>query len=375
MSPISKRIEKGSRMSMLANRLSLAASGPGTRHSYRCTVHKDFSPMKNVLRLFLLIFVFTLLFGASTHAQDNSFPRTITDGGGNQVVIKAKPMRIASVTLSTDEIMLAMVDPSRLISVTSYALDPAVSNIIKEAEPIPNKIAKADPEPIIALKPDLVLVSTFLDAGVAKQLRDAGLTVFMLGNLGSIKDIKDSILLLGQAVGEEKRAASIIAEMDAKLNAVAEAVKGVKPQTVLYYGPEGYSDGPGSTIDDVITHAGGINAVTAGGVKEPYPNLNDEFVVKQDPDVILLAGFNSYAPGFIEGFKNNPNFKILKATKNNRVFVANDAHVATASQYIADGVVDVAMLLYPDVIKVRPVVATMTATQAATMAATKDASK
>jgi len=345
-------------MSMLAH----------TPRSPRC--HKDASFMKTAARLCLIIFVFTLLIGSSIHAQDSAFPRAITDGGGNPVTIKAKPVRIASVTLSTDEIMLAMVEPSRLIAVTSYALDPVVSNVVKQAEPIPNKIPKADPEPIIAMKPDLVLVSTFLDAGVAKQLRDAGLTVFMIGNLGSIKDVKDSILLLGQAVGEEQRAAAIIADMDAKLNAVGDAVKGVKPLTAMYYGPEGYSDGPGSLVDDVITHAGGINAVTAGGIKEAYPNLNDEFVVKQDPDVILLAGFNSYAPGFVENFKNNPNFKTLKAVKNNRVVVANDAHVAAASQYIVEGVVDVAMLLYPDALKARPV-----ATPAATLAATKDAAK
>ncbi len=331
--------------------------------------------MKTVLRLVILALLLGLLFATSVHAQDSAFPRTFTDEGGTQVTIKAKPMRIASVTLSTDEILLAMVDPSRLVSVTSYALEPAVSSVVKEAEKIPNKIMKADPEPILAMKPDLVLVASFTDAGVVKQLRDAGLTVFLLGNFSSIKDIKDNILLLGQIVGEEKRAASIVAEMDAKLNTVADAVKNVKPLTVLYYGPEGYSDGPGSSIDDVITHAGGINAVTAGGVKDPYPQLNDEFVVKQDPDVILLAGFNSYAPGFIETFNNNSNFKTLKAVKNKRVYVANDAHVGTISQYIADGVVDVAMLLYPDVIKVRPVIATMSATQAATIAATKDASK
>ena len=322
-------------------------------------------------RLLVILLILTLLVpGAFTRAQDGTFPRTITDGAGNKVTLNAKPVRIVSVALVADEMLLALVDPSRLIAVTANSLDPAQSNIADIAVPIPNKLTTADPEKVIALKPDLIVLSPFTDAGVIKQLKDAGAPVFLLGGLTSIKEIEDSIVLLGQAVGEEKKAASIVSAMEEKLKSVEDAVKGIdKPLTVVYYGPDGYSVGGGSTIDEVIRRAGGVNAVVAGGVKDMFPQLSDEFMVTQDPDVVLLAGFNSYSPGFVDKFNKNPNFQTLKAIKNKRVVVANDAHVATVSQYIVEGVADVAAILYPDRYKPAPA-ATASATMSATVAAT-----
>src|SRR5260221_7983913 len=115
----------------------------------------------------------------------------------------------------------------------------------------------------------------------------------------------------------------------------------------------------------MVDTGGAVNVVTAGGVKDPFPQVSDEFVVKQDPDYILLAGFNSYAPGFVDNFKKNSAFQTLKAIKNNHVVVANDAHITSVSQYIVEGVSDVAALLYPDLYK--PEAA---ATEVATMSAT-----
>jgi len=244
-----------------------------------------------------------------------------------------------------------------------------VSNTVEEAKLVTNKITKVDPEAIIAYKPDLVLVASYTDAGIVKQLRDAKLTVFLLGNFSTIKDIENNITLLGQVVGEEAKAAKIVGDMEAKLKMITDAVKGVKPLTVIYYGPEGYSVSAGSTIDDVIVKAGGINGVAVGGIKDPFPKLSDEFMVKLNPDAILLSGYNSYAPGFVENFNKNPNFQTLKAIKNKRVVVANDAHVATVSQYVVDGVSDVAAFLDPDVYKPAPA-ATTSATKSATAAAT-----
>ncbi len=325
-------------------------------------------------RLLLVIVALVLTLGTRAYAQDSGFPRTLTDGAGNKITISAKPMHIVSATLGTDEMLFGLLsgtDRSRLTAITANALDPSQSNIVDAAKDF-KTLSKADPESILALKPDLVFVASYTDAGVIKQLKDAGLIVFVLGNFSSIKDIENNLLLVGQAVGEEGTAANIVNQvMEERLKTVADALKNIKPLTVLYYGPDGYSDGPGSTIDEVITRAGAINAVTAGGIKDnPYPQLSDEFIVKQDPDVILLAGFNSYAPGFVDKFNSNPNFQTLKAVKNKRVYVANDAHMASVSQFIVEGVSDVAALLYPDAYKPMPLSATPQATMAVTSAAT-----
>ncbi len=326
------------------------------------------------MRVFSRLLVFTLVLlavltsvaASPTRAQDSGFPRTVTDGAGNQVTINAKPVHIVSALLASDEMLLSLVDPSRLVAVTSNALDSTQSNVAELAQPIKTQLkTPLDPESVVALNPDLVIVGSFTDPGVVKQLKDAKLTVFMLTNFSSIKDIEGNVTLLGQAVGEETRAAAVVNDMETRLKTIAGAVKDVNPKlTVLYYSPDGYSDGPNTTIDEVITRAGGINAVTAGGIKDSFPQLNDEFVVKQDPDVILLAGFNSYSPGFVDKFNHNPNFQTLKAVKNKRVIVANDAHIATVSQYIVDGVSDVSALLYPDAYKPAPA-ATMSATMSA----------
>jgi iron complex transport system substrate-binding protein len=322
--------------------------------------------MKFLSRLFIIVAAFSLLTTGTLRAQDASgFPRTITDGAGNKVTINAKPEHIVSATLGTDEMLFALVDPARLTAITGDALNPDESNIVEQAKQIKNHLTTADPEVIVSYHPDLVFVASYTDAGVIKQLRDAGLTVFLLGNFSSIKDIENNIMLVGQAVGADTQATKLVDDMETRLKAIADAVKDEKPQTVLYYGPEKSSDGPCSTVDDVIAHAGGVNIVTAAGIKDPYPQVSDEFIVKQDPDFILLAGYNSYSPGFVDSFNKNPNFQTLKAVKNKHVVIANDAHVVAVSQYIVDGVSDIAALLYPDAYQPA---ATMTATEVATAA-------
>src|SRR4051794_17774416 len=92
-------------------------------------------------------------------AQEGTWPRTVTDGAGNKITLNTKPTRIMSATLASDEILLAMVDPSRLIGVTGNSADPAQSNVADAAKGIQYKVpTPVDPEGLVAQKPDLVIV-------------------------------------------------------------------------------------------------------------------------------------------------------------------------------------------------------------------------
>ena len=276
------------------------------------------------------------------------FPRVVKDGQGNSVNIAHEPIRVVSATLGTDEILFGLINYTHIIAITANAADPAQSNISPLAGKIKIHIEKLDPQEIIEYQPDLIFVASNTDPAVIQQFKDANLPVFVVGNSNSIKDIENNIKLMGAAVGQEQAADSLVIAMEAKLQAISQTIKGAPTSTVLYYAPGGTSNGPGSLIDEVITRAGGTNAVTAGGIKDQFPKLSDDFVVKQNPNFMLLAGYNSYAPGFVDNFAKNPSFQALDALKNKHAIVVNDAHLATVSQHVVEGVADVAAIIHPN---------------------------
>ncbi len=278
--------------------------------------------------------------------EGDGWPRAVIDAAGNTVTLDAPPQRIASITIASDEILLSLIAPERLIGVTSMATDPGISNVAAGAASVPHRVT-ADPELLISLEPDLVIVATWTDGAVVDQLRDAGLTVFLMPSPVGFTPIQEAVALLGELVGADDEAAALITAMDAELNAIAAATQGADPARVLYLTPGNYTSGQPSTIAEIIAAAGGIDLAAAAGVSQFEP-LSDEFILEQDPDVILLSGWTPWDPGFVEGFSTNPLYTGLSAVQNGRVYLANDAHLTTTSHYITEGAADIAAILYPD---------------------------
>ena len=286
---------------------------------------------------------FETICGGSSAA---AFPRTVIDGLGREVLIEAPPQRIASATLGSDEILLAMIGPERLLGVTYFASDPAISNIAGQLEDIPHTDLSGNPEHLISLEADLVILAAYSNPAALDQLLDAGVPVFVLVEFNTLDEIRANIRLLGDVTGEEARAAEMIDELDARLEAVRAAVADEKPVRVLYYEPGGITYGPGSTVDEIITLAGGVN-VAAEADLGPYPLVNAEFVLSTDPDVILLGGWFSGEDDPAAVFEANEAFRMLRAVQAGRVIPIVDAHMTNVSQYIVLGVEDVARALYP----------------------------
>lgn len=291
-------------------------------------------------------------------AQNGEWPRTLVDGLGSEVTIAAPPQRIVSVSLGADEVLLSLVEPERIAAVTALALDPAISNVAVQAQHIPNTIAAAeDTEFIISLEPDIVFVASFTTPEIIQQLRDAGLTVFATGFPVGFQQIKDNITLLGQAVGAEERAAQLVAWMNGEIAAVSGVVARDNIVRALYLTPGNYTSGVNSSISEVIATANGLDVAAQAGVEQFAP-VSDEFIIEQDPDVILLSGWTPWDATFVDTFKNNPTFADLRAVKKGRVYVANDAHLTTVSHYIVEGVKDVAAYLWPELYPAFPVTVT-----------------
>jgi iron complex transport system substrate-binding protein len=276
---------------------------------------------------------------------EETFSVTVTDGLGTEVTLDARPVRIVSMTLGTDEILLEMVGPERLAAVTFLAADATTSNIASDPRlaEIENVVEpNPSPEQIIAMEPDLVFVATFTDAAVIDQLRQAGIDVFAVGYFSSIQAMQENIVTIGELVGEPDKAAEMVAAMDARLAAVAEAVGAAEgdPPTVLYLASDGWVAGSATTTDDIIQAAGGINA--AADLVD-WNQVSEETIIEMDPDFVILSPYVTD-----EEFLANPVFADLRAMTEGYAAAISDAAMSATSQYIVTGVEEVARLLYPD---------------------------
>jgi iron complex transport system substrate-binding protein len=280
-----------------------------------------------------------------TQVAGDGFPKVLIDQTGRRVVLPQKPTRIVSVTLATDEILLALVGPPRLLGVTYLADDEWVSNMTQEAAAIPHKV-RADPEQIIALQPDLVFVASFLRGEFIRVLQAAGVALFQFQEYDSIAEIQQNIRLIGEVVGEETRAEALIAAMQARLRALAERLRPVRDRPrVLYWGSHGYTAGRMTSMDDLITYAGGENLAATYGIIGPA-NLSAEQVLAMNPQVIISGSLDQGARRGLPAALMHPALQGTDAVQHGRVYTIPSRYLVTISQFIVDGVEAFARVLH-----------------------------
>jgi len=290
--------------------------------------------------------------------QLTHYPLTVLDDAGNPVVLAAAPVRIASQTLTTDEILLSLVDTSRIIAVTTFAIDNQISNVTDLAAAIPHKLTQ-NVETIISLRPDLVMVANWSDPGPVKQMRDAGLAVYLMASGVSVPSIEEKIQRLAMMTDEQDKGRQIVAGMENRLAAVSEKVSRISPEKrarVMDYATWGSAEGKGSSWDEIVRQAGLVDAV-AGLAPDEWGQvpLSKEKVLQIDPDLLVLPGWVFGDPGgasaFLSRFTRDPAFRSLAAVKNNKVLMMPEKLKSTTSQYIASAVEWLAEKAYPELFR------------------------
>lgn len=111
----------------------------------------------------------------------------------------AAPLRVASMTLTADEILVEILPPGRLVAVTRFADDPGSSNVVGRVPPSVARFPRADLERLVALGPDLVVVSQYTDADFLGQLEKSGMRFYRMEGLDSLAGFREAILSLRPA--------------------------------------------------------------------------------------------------------------------------------------------------------------------------------
>ncbi len=206
----------------------------------------------------------------------------VTDGRGVPVELPRPPQRIVSLLPSLTETVCELGGCQRLVGVDRYSNWPA------HVKTLPVVGGGMDPniEAIVALKPDLVLVS--MASRSVARLQALGLKVVALeprthADAQAMLRTVGQLLDLPPAQGADRVWSAIEARLQEVERSMAPALRG---QTVYFEVNRGpFAAGESSFIGETLARLGMRNIV--GAQLGPFPRINPEFVVRADPDFIL----------------------------------------------------------------------------------------
>ena len=234
----------------------------------------------------------------------------ITDDRGVVLTFDQPPQRIVSLLPSLTESVCAMEQCQRLVGVDRYSNYPA------SVRALPQLGGGIDPniEAIVALKPDVVLVSS--GSRASSRLEALGLKVVAL-ETKSHADVKRVLQKIGLllAVPDAQGADRLWRIIDASVSAASQSLSAQAKNTRVYFevsrGP--YAAGESSFIGETLQRLGAKNVVPAA--LGPFPKLNPEFVVRANPDLIMIGNRS------MQAMVPYPGWSSIKAVRNQRICV------------------------------------------------------
>ena len=239
----------------------------------------------------------------------------VTDERGVAVELARAPQRIVSLLPSLTESVCTLGACDRLVGVDRYSNWPA------SVRALPQVGGGIDPnvEAIVALKPDLVLLAK--SSRITERLEALGIKVVVLEprNHADVRRVLDVLArLLG--TGDAQR---VWRDIDDSVTAAAQSLPESAKRTRVYceVNSAPYAAGEASFIGETLARLGARNIVPAS--LGPFPKLNPEFVVRADPDLIMVGERSAV------GLEQRPGWSRIKAVREGRIceFSAEEADV------------------------------------------------
>jgi iron complex transport system substrate-binding protein len=268
----------------------------------------------------------------------------ITASAAAFAAMPEKPQRIASLNLAADEILVEIVPLERLVAATEAADDPQSSSIVGRIPGSVPRFFRGDLERLVALQPDLVVVSEYTDADFLVALERSGLRYHRMEGLDSMAGYRRALLELGKVVGEPAAAARLAGAYDARLAQIAGRLKDVSRPRVLYWANP-FTAGGHTAIGALIECAGGRNVGRELGVEGIVP-IGAERAFAADPDLLLVA----VSPGNDgrEALAAHPLLSQLPAVREGRVVSLPTHLLVSLSHHAAEACDALARQLHPE---------------------------
>ena len=235
--------------------------------------------------------------------------------------------------------------------------------------PTPGDLKTVNFESILNLKPDVVIVTNYIDKSYIEKLEELKIPVVMMSFFKDSSAGKDSvnpefedeeysydnglyegIMLLGKISDKEDNAKELVNYIKNSQNELKEYTKNIKDKIKLYMAnPKYQTYGSGKYTSIIFKRAGGEN-VAAKDIKG-YKQVSAEKILSWNPDIIFVQARYS---SVVDELKNDKSLKNLDAIKNNKIYLMPEYAKAwgyPTPEAMSIGEFWIAKKLYPDIFK------------------------
>ncbi len=277
-----------------------------------------------------------------------AFAGPIVDADGRVTVVEKPFQRIISLYPAHTRNLLDMGAKKQIV---------AVGRSDHQMQSLPKLSFRDDPERLLALRPDLVLIRPMISRAypqLVSRLEQSGVRVVSL-QPAAMDALFRYWQTLGRLSGHEQEAKRMItsfgrglAEINRKVRRIPQAERKSVYFESIHKRMKTFA--PGSMAIFVLESAGGIN-VAADAVQVRKTNIaaygKEHILAKAGVIDVFLAQQGRMNPVTVEMIKNEPGFQVIKAVKNNRIYLVDEKLVSRPTMGLLEGISQVFNLLYP----------------------------
>jgi iron complex transport system substrate-binding protein len=228
------------------------------------------------------------------------------------------PMRIVSLNMCVDSILIELVSHDRIAALSHYARDPERSTISEAARHLP--ITYETAEEVVALRPDLVLTSRHSAIGTRNALRRVGIRFELFDVPKTIAGSLEQVRSVARLLGAEREGEAMVARIEQAIEA-ARLPAGQTPLSAAIFQPGGQSAGANTVVGELMELAGLHNVAARYGVDQ-YRPLPLEALVSAPPEVLLVGKTSPGAAMRTERIVRHRALRALESQMTQEIFPA-----------------------------------------------------
>lgn len=261
---------------------------------------------------------------------------------------RAADVRVVSQTVGTDELLLAVAEPSQVAALSHLSRDPVYSGVAEAASKYPQLALNADMESLLKHDPTLILCANYSRAELVTQARRMGIQVVVIDRYDTMADSYANLRLIARELGPraEERAEAVIANCERRIAALKTRLAGARPVRVIAPSTYGLIPGAESTFQDLCEHAGAENLGATLGRLKGHAAPPSEQMLTWPIELLVVPGTDPVVA--LEPFRNLPPYQFMDAVRENRAALLKPYQLSCVSHLRIEGYEQLARQLHPE---------------------------